>query len=379
MENIVRFLIIFSTVSSDNQNDLDWNFCGTWRHGNNPLSLNLNISTGCKGISISANKSFLSINGQMTAQCRRSEVSNFKHLGYESGGDIKFCLNWEPLLDLLMLTVGEKNLILCSPASLQDSCCTDLSDGPNTEGADYGILNVTIHHDFITDKIRMAYNFIAHSTNYKELCEQAKRESALNKCAEPPYAYRSDVELKEDFKGHSVTSPAIAGRPVKFNTTVHLPAALKQAAKNVSKVAFTFFKNISVLQEAHRDAKPINDVVEITVENEIIRNLSEPIRIDFYHDAVSESNLRKCVSWDTRKDSLQVNWSKDGCETQQKGENHTVCLCNHLTYFTVLMDPKPVGQFPALTAISYLCCAVAMISGFALIIYLSRKLCFMLL
>lgn len=95
------------TVSSDN--DLDWNFCGTWHHGNNPLSLNLNISTGCKGISISANESFLSINGQITAQCRRSEVITFKHLGYESGGDIKFCLDWEPLLDLLMLTVSDNN------------------------------------------------------------------------------------------------------------------------------------------------------------------------------------------------------------------------------------------------------------------------------
>nr|XP_014264724.2 uncharacterized protein LOC101487204 [Maylandia zebra] len=382
MENIVRFLIILSTVSSNNDNDLDWNFCGTWHHGNNPLSLNLNISTGCKGISISANESFLSINGQITAQCRRSEVITFKHLGLESGEDIKFCLDWEPLLDQLMLTVGEEKLILCSPASLQGNCCTDLSDGQNTQEADYGILNTEINHDFITDKTRMAYNFQANSTNYTELCEQAKRESGPNKCAEPPYAHKSDV-MKEDFKGHSVTSPAMdltgipamAGRPVKSNITVHLPAALKQAAKNVNNVACTFFKNISLLQEAHKTAKPINDVVEITVENEIIRNLPEPIRIDFYHEAVSESYLRTCVSWDTRKDSLQVNWSNDGCETQQKGENHTVCLCNHTAYFTVLVDLKPrsVCQPLELTAIRYVGCAVSMISSFALIIYLGRK------
>ncbi|XP_019215343.1 adhesion G-protein coupled receptor G5 [Oreochromis niloticus] len=88
-----------------------------------------------------------------------------------------------------------------------------------------------------------------------------------------------------------------------------------------------------------------------------------------------ESYLRTCVSWDTRKDSLQVNWSNDGCETQQKGENHTVCLCNHPTYFTVLVDLKPrsVCQPLELTAIRYVGCAVSMISGFALIIYLGRK------
>lgn len=375
MDNLkfALFLIILTTVSSDN--DLDWNFCGTWRHGNNPLSLNLNISTGCKGISVSANESFLSINGQITAQCRRSEVITFKHLGYESGEDIKFCLDWEPLLDQLMLAVGEKKLILCSPASLQGNCCTDLSNGPNTQEADYGILNVKIKSDFITDKTRMAYNFQAHSTNYTELCEQVKQESGPNKCAEPPYAHKSDVEMKADFKGHSVTSPAIAGRPVKSNITVHLPAALKQAAKNVSKVTCTFFKNISLLQEAHKTAKPIKDVVEITVENEIIRNLPEPIRIDFYHEAVSKRKTRACVSWDTRKDSLQVNWSKDGCKTEQSGENHTVCQCNHLTYFTVLVDlnRQPVPHLLELTVITYLGCAVSLISCVALIIYLCRK------
>lgn len=29
----------------------------------------------------------------------------------------------------------------------------------------------------------------------------------VSRCAEPPYAHKSDVEMKEDFKGHSVTSP----------------------------------------------------------------------------------------------------------------------------------------------------------------------------
>lgn len=36
-------------------------------------------------------------------------------------------------------------------------------------------------------------------------------------------------------------------------------------------------------------------------------------------------------------DPLQVNWLADGCETRQKGAKHTECLCNHLTYFSVLV------------------------------------------
>lgn len=72
---------------------------------------------------------------------------------------------------------------------------------------------------------------------------------------------------------------------------------------------------------------------------------------------------RKCVSWDTSKgrclflcllyvastyktrlnwwfphaDSLQVNWTTDGCKTHHRGSKQTECLCNHLTYFSVLV------------------------------------------
>ncbi|XP_030580364.1 adhesion G-protein coupled receptor G1 isoform X2 [Archocentrus centrarchus] len=375
MDNLklTLFLIILSTVSSNN--DLDWNFCGTWRHGRDPLNLNLNISTGCKGIDISANENVLSVTGRITAQCERSEVISLNQLGLSSGGDIDFCLYWEPLLDQLKLTLGGQTLALCWPSSLQDSCCTDLTDGPKTKITTYGIFNTRIKTDHITNDTLMAYNFNGGAISYSELCEQANRESEDNKCAEPPYAHRSEAELKEDFRGRSITSPAIEGRSFKSSITIHLPPALKQAAKKANKVACTFFKNNSLLQEGHKDAKPISDVVEITVENEIIKDLSEPITIDFYHEVVSERHSRRCVSWDTRKDSLQVNWLDDGCETQHRGESHTVCLCNHLTYFTVLVDlnPAPVRHLAALTAITYLGCAVSVISCVALIVYLCRK------
>lgn len=36
-------------------------------------------------------------------------------------------------------------------------------------------------------------------------------------------------------------------------------------------------------------------------------------------------------------DPLQVNWLTNGCETRQQGSHHTECLCNHLTYFSILV------------------------------------------
>lgn len=111
-------------------------------------------------------------------------------------------------------------------------------------------------------------------------------------------------------------------------------------------------------------------------------------------------------------DPLLVYWTVDGCVTKQRGEKHTECHCNHLTYFTVLvvrhardtqhnrdvqgihshmlvyegvaallivcvpsqqLEPRPVRHLLALTAITSLGCAVSVISCVALIVYLCRK------
>lgn len=96
-------------LSGSSENDLDLNFCGTWRHDRGPLSLDFDLTTGCSGILISANRSSLSIDGQITAQCSRSDVIPLEKLGLESGEEsTNFCLYWEPLLDQLKLQVNQK-------------------------------------------------------------------------------------------------------------------------------------------------------------------------------------------------------------------------------------------------------------------------------
>lgn len=44
-----------------------------------------------------------------------------------------------------------------------------------------------------------------------------------------------------------------------------------------------------VFQEAVNDVQVIDDVVEIIVGNEIITDLTDPIRIDFHHDRIPVS------------------------------------------------------------------------------------------
>ncbi|XP_070691253.1 adhesion G-protein coupled receptor G1 [Pempheris klunzingeri] len=378
-------IILFSRGSSEN----DLEFCGTWLHGKGSLSLNINLTTGCKGISISANSSTLSIDGQITAQCKWSEVIPLQKLGLGLEEErTYFCLYWEPLLDQLKLKVRGISLPLCRPASLQGSCCTDLSHGANTPKASHGIMNGAVKNDVISNSVMTTYKFSGYSTDCKALCDQVSRGSSQVNVIEDmvtrsqaaghvvdPCAHSSKVEMRDDFRGYNVTSPAIKDVSAESTTTVHIPPALKQAAKNTSTVVCTFFKNNSLFQDGLEKVRVLDDVVGITVENEVITNLPEPIRIVFHHDIIPRMLWRKCVSWDTRKDPLQVNWLVDGCETVQRQANHTECLCNHLTYFTILVqvEPRPVRHLVALTTITSLGCAVSVISCVAVIIHLYRK------
>ncbi|KAM9765234.1 adhesion G-protein coupled receptor G1 isoform 2-T4 [Menidia menidia] len=371
------FLLIALLCSASSQNDLDFAFCGTWRHGRNSLRLNIHLSTGCDGISISANESTLSINGKVTAWCMRSEVIDLSKFGLSSEEDSNFCLYWEPLMDHLKLQVRGKNLTLCWPASRKDTCCTDLTNGANAPEAKYGIANGAVRNDTLSERTRAAYTFDAQSINTDELCKQADRfflSNTVQTGMRPPCARRFESVLKS-VTGSNITSPATSPVSSEPAITVLIPHAVNHLTKVTNKVVITFFNRNPIFQEGHKEAKLLNDVVEISVENEVIVGLKEPIKIGFNHDVIPKKHSRKCVSWDTRKDSLLMKWSADGCETVVRGDKHTECQCNHLTYFTVLveMEPRPVRHLLALTAITSVGCAVSFISCVAIIVHLCRK------
>lgn len=241
---------LFSTGSTEN--DHDWKFCGTWHHGKQLLHLGVNLSPGCNGILVSANESVLSISGQVTAQCLRSDVIPLQQFGLDFEEDSTFCLYWEPLLDQLKLQVSGRELTLCWPARPQGSCCTDLSPGPNEPEAAYGIYNGMMRTDIITHRTLTAYTFIGIPISCKTLCEQAKHKSTQVNMVE----YRVeescpdslDLEIKDDFRGHNITSSAIRGVSEEPSTTIYLPPALKQTMETTSKVVVTFFRNNTLFQ-----------------------------------------------------------------------------------------------------------------------------------
>ena len=70
--------------------------------------------------------------------------------------------------------------------------------------------------------------------------------------------------------------------------------------------------------------------------------LSKPAKITFKHlnEVEDVSRMKsKCVYWDY----LSNHWSEDGCRLVDGNTTHTICSCNHLTNFALLMSHQPLG------------------------------------
>ena len=48
----------------------------------------------------------------------------------------------------------------------------------------------------------------------------------------------------------------------------------------------------------------------------------------------------QCVYWNT----TALRWSAAGCTAVESNKTHTVCRCNHLTHFAILMDVNAVSS-----------------------------------
>ncbi|XP_048717618.1 adhesion G protein-coupled receptor L4 isoform X3 [Caretta caretta] len=58
----------------------------------------------------------------------------------------------------------------------------------------------------------------------------------------------------------------------------------------------------------------------------------------------------KCAFWNYSADTMNGNWSTEGCELTHSNTTHTSCKCNHLTHFAVLMSSGGSLLFCSITA-----------------------------
>ncbi|NXC54882.1 AGRG3 protein, partial [Aleadryas rufinucha] len=162
--------------------------------------------------------------------------------------------------------------------------------------------------------------------------------------------------------------------PSRLNTTekgksgrIHLPREIFQSlsSQTVSVVVTVLnIQQLGMFKEVNQTAQVLdNTVVGITVGESSISGLQNPVRLTFAHRQLPHGITPQCVFWDPSKGtpSLDVGlgsgavpsthshppvpvagqaggWRSSGCDTQPE-DQRTVCSCNHLTFFSLLLNP----------------------------------------
>ncbi|KFQ28425.1 putative G-protein coupled receptor 97, partial [Merops nubicus] len=144
---------------------------------------------------------------------------------------------------------------------------------------------------------------------------------------------------------------------------IQLPREIfRSLSSRTARVVVTVLniQQLGMFKEVNQTGQVLNDtVVGITVGETSISGLWDPVQLTFAHEQLPHGTTPQCVFWDPSKGQAGV-WSSSGCVTQP-GDERTVCSCDHLTFFTLLLNPALDGSTArGLTAVATVGCGVAM-------------------
>ncbi|CAH2252933.1 adhesion G- coupled receptor G6 isoform X1 [Pelobates cultripes] len=142
----------------------------------------------------------------------------------------------------------------------------------------------------------------------------------------------------------------------------------------ISRAQFTFFNKVGLFQDPQLSSSAADQrlgsyIVACSIGNLSINNLTDPVKITVKHTIPLNTSQPTCVFWDSNKNLGNGGWSDKGCMvlTNESNANETVCLCNHLTHFGILMDLQRNGNYldsrdtKILTFITYIGCGISSI------------------
>ncbi|XP_031440106.1 adhesion G-protein coupled receptor G2 [Clupea harengus] len=153
-----------------------------------------------------------------------------------------------------------------------------------------------------------------------------------------------------------------------------------QQLKEVSRVQFNFYSKTTLFQDGSLDQRRLNSrVLSGSMSNLSISNLTEGVEIILKNDnPIPENGTAVCVFWDLGKNGGAGGWSSEGCFVKNTTTaSETICSCNHLTSFAVLLDVSREGitdrqQATVLSFITYIGCGIsAIFLSITLLTYIS--------
>ncbi|XP_030062792.1 adhesion G protein-coupled receptor L4 [Microcaecilia unicolor] len=90
----------------------------------------------------------------------------------------------------------------------------------------------------------------------------------------------------------------------------------------------------------------------------------EKITFTLKHVKSTEQDSTRCAFWNYSPDTMNGNWSTEGCERTYSNITHTSCTCNHLTHFAILMSSGlsvSITHYSILTRITQLGIIISLI------------------
>lgn len=166
--------------------------------------------------------------------------------------------------------------------------------------------------------------------------------------------------------------------------TVSLPP---EAFKHTTDVAYIYYANINNLQDHLTPKKQhgietrvVSRILALSVfshnREQKVEIIGRPVELVFSHQpsVVIGMSSARCAWWD----QASFDWSTQGCTVYAHNDSKTICHCQHLTHFAVLMDahegqPLSVLDERILTFLTYAGCSLSIIclllTLFALVLF----------
>uniref|UniRef100_I3N0P2 Adhesion G-protein coupled receptor G4 n=1 Tax=Ictidomys tridecemlineatus TaxID=43179 RepID=I3N0P2_ICTTR len=123
--------------------------------------------------------------------------------------------------------------------------------------------------------------------------------------------------------------------------SIYLPKSLREKIplNNLQTILFSFFGQTSLFKIKNVMKKLTTYVMSASISDMSIQNLADPVLITLQH---IEGNWNydqvHCAFWDFETNNGLGGWNSSGCKVKETNINYTICQCDHLTHFGVLMD-----------------------------------------
>uniref|UniRef100_A0A8C2UVK7 Adhesion G-protein coupled receptor G4 n=1 Tax=Chinchilla lanigera TaxID=34839 RepID=A0A8C2UVK7_CHILA len=161
--------------------------------------------------------------------------------------------------------------------------------------------------------------------------------------------------------------------------SIYLPKSLSERIplNNLQTILFNFFGQTSLFKTKNVTKALTSYVVSASISDTSIQNLVDPVVITLQHIGGNRNyDQVHCAFWDFETNNGLGGWNSSGCKVKETNVNYTICQCDHLTHFGVLMDLSrstvdPVNE-RILVIITYTGCGISSIFlGIAMVTYIA--------